>query len=187
MMVSGVTMKVLTFFAMALALGAACTKSGSDESNVGGQAPQDLFTEAAGYAVDTIPCQTDADCCVVFDACHSDGYIVGKNDRATVAALLAQAQQTATDCLACMNPAIQVYCSAQHTCTGDKIDCMTDPFYSQAASDHCGNLTVPDYCYGGGGSGQGGGSAGMGGAGGNTGFQGEGGAQPRIIGCGAGL
>ena len=177
--------RAFSCFGMLLLAAAACSKSNTDESGVGGQAAQDPYVQAAGYALDTIACQTDADCCVVFDGCHADGYIVGIDDRQTVASLLAQGSATATDCLDCMNPAIQVSCSAQHYCTGDKIDCMEDPFYSQAASDHCDSLSVPATC-GGGGAGASGGavSAGGGGAGGGNGFRNVGGASPRIIGCG---
>jgi len=176
-------MRISILLSVALVAFAACSKSSESTSGgtggAGGQSAAQFRSEAAALARDDIPCQTDADCCVVFDNCWDDGYVVGASDKDHAADLLAQAaaaEEAEQGCLACIPPAIQVRCSANKVCIAEAFSSCD---WEAGMQDHCGELTVPNGC-GGGGSGGVGGSAGGGGAGGAV----SGSGQFLIMGCG---
>ena len=102
--------------------------------------------QARSYALDNLSCSGDADCCVVFDGCMTEGLIVQAKDKDKVADLLAQAPKDM--CTACMNPPLQARCE-KSVCTGKIIQegatcdwSGLQPF----VTDHCGSVTVPTGC-----------------------------------------
>lgn len=113
----------------------ACSSSGSDTT--------DPRAEAAAFARNDIPCTTDADCCVVFDLCLNDGYVVAAKDKDKVASLVASADKSR--CTACIPPSTEVSCAPTGFCTGAKVEC-TGSFFSDGAKNHCGKLTLPTGC-----------------------------------------
>ena len=146
-------MRLRTFVPLALFSLVACSKADDSGSSAaggagtGGQSADVLYAQAASHARDDIACQSDADCCVVFDNCHSNGYVVGLADRDAVAGILEDAAAVATDCTMCMNPAIEVSCSPAKVCTAVEVSCPQVPsFYEQAAQDHCDSISIPAAC-----------------------------------------
>jgi len=103
----------------------------------------DPRSQATTLARDDLPCTTDADCCVVFDTCMNDGYVVASKDKNNVTSLLASADKSR--CTACIPPPTQVSCGPSGFCVGVKIEC-TSGFFSEGSKDHCGKLTLPTGC-----------------------------------------
>jgi hypothetical protein len=99
---------------------------------------------ASALARDDLSCTTDADCCVVFDLCINDGYIVSAKDKDKVAALLATADPS--DCNFCEPPPTQVSCAATGFCTGVKVDCTGSSLFKDGMKNHCGTLALPAGC-----------------------------------------
>ena len=101
----------------------------------------DPYQEALTYSHENIACTSDADCCVVFDDCNDTGMLVGKSDRQTVRGLLDSIHST--QCLACINPAVQASCDQGH-CVAQRLDDSAGgAFLSDARTDHCGKVAVP--------------------------------------------
>jgi hypothetical protein len=79
-----------------------------------------------------ISCNTDSDCCVAIDACHSIAYVVHAGD---------SLQIPQTNCNLCIAPPVQVWCSS------GKCQSATLPISPSTQSfmtDHCGSLALPD-------------------------------------------
>jgi hypothetical protein len=100
---------------------------------------KDQRAEALSYAREDIACTKDSDCCVVFDMCLNRGYVVGAADQATVANLIATADQTT--CNRCMPPPVEISCGASGFCVGTKLGCGHG---STASANHCGKVTTVD-------------------------------------------
>lgn len=126
--------------AMVLALAAVLVGGcSSDES----AAPDEARAQARLLARDDIACTTDADCCVVFDTCRNEGYVVSAGDREKAASFLGAAVKDT--CNRCITPSIQVYCGPQGVCTGAVVECAGIP-WDEGAADHCGKLAAPAGC-----------------------------------------
>jgi len=104
----------------------------------------DVRQQAAAFAREDIPCTADADCCVVFDGCRAEGYVVGAADKDKVRALLTSASSDM--CVNCIPPMIQVACGPNGTCVGQKIECTGSTFLQEGYADHCGKLSLPADC-----------------------------------------
>jgi len=132
--------------AMALCMLSACGSDdeGSSPSGTGGSAGTgNPRTQAAAFAREDIKCTQDSDCCVVFDGCTAEGYVVGATDQSAVRTLLTSAP--ADMCVNCIPPAVQVSCGPNGTCIGQKIQC-TDGLLEDAIKDHCGKVTLETGC-----------------------------------------
>jgi hypothetical protein len=103
----------------------------------------DPRTEATALARDDLPCTSDADCCVVFDGCLNDAYVVSAKDKDKVASLLASADKSR--CTGCIAPSTQVSCGPSGYCVGAKIEC-TGSLFSAGEVNHCGKLALPAGC-----------------------------------------
>ena len=99
--------------------------------------------QVASLARDDIACTSDADCCVVFDTCMNDGYVVSARDEVEAASLLASADQSR--CTACIPPATQVSCGPTGFCMGAKIEC-SGTLFQGGMKNHCGALAIPAEC-----------------------------------------
>lgn len=95
--------------------------------------------EALSYARENIACTQDSDCCVVFDMCMNQGYVVSAADRGTVAQLISTADQST--CNGCEPPPIEVTCGSAGFCIGARLACGWD---QAASTDHCGKVARPD-------------------------------------------
>jgi hypothetical protein len=124
---------------------AACASSDSGSGGAAGSAGSagDKRTQAATYARDDLSCIQDADCCVVFDSCRAQGYLVAAADKTVVSGLLGSAEDSS--CLKCIPPMIQAWCDAG-VCRAAKITC-TGSLPSEAMQTHCGKMpSLPTDC-----------------------------------------
>jgi hypothetical protein len=102
--------------------------------------------KARSYALDNLACSGDADCCVVFDGCVSEGLIVLATDRAKVTDLLQAAPKDV--CTDCMNPPVQARCE-KGVCAGKLVQEGSSCDWSGLqpfVADHCGAIAVPTGC-----------------------------------------
>ncbi len=127
----------------ATATGGAAGMAGASGTGGAAGSASDPRALAASLATDTIHCTQDSDCCVVFDMCRNEGYVVSSTDKAQVAGLLGSAPKDM--CTGCIPPAIQVSCGASGFCTGVKVDCASSLF-NDGMTDHCGSLNLPAGC-----------------------------------------
>lgn len=142
---------------MALALLAACSSDddgstpgtggsagASDSAGTAGSAGGDARAQAALFAREDLACTQDSDCCVVFDMCVNEGYLVAAKDKDAVKALLDSAPDDM--CTNCIPPAIQVSCGTSGFCVAGKVSCTSSSFFQEGMADHCGKLTLPADC-----------------------------------------
>jgi hypothetical protein len=117
---------VLSVSLTAFVVVACSTSDGNQKTPDGGT----IYTSAPPS---DIACNSDSDCCVAIDLCHSVSYVVHAGDSL-------QIPQTA--CNLCIAPAVQVWCS------GGKCQNAVVPFDSNTPqafmSDHCGPIAMPD-------------------------------------------
>ena len=116
---------------------------GSAGSAAGAAGTADTRVEARTYARDDLSCTQDSDCCVVFDYCVSQGYLVAAIDQAHVAELLKDAPQD--KCNLCIPPPIQASCDSG-ICKAVKISCTGSDMLGDATKNHCGKVTLPAGC-----------------------------------------
>jgi hypothetical protein len=117
--------------------------AGAGGSAAGAAGAADSRAQAATYARDDLPCTQDSDCCVVFDSCLAQGYLVAASDKTVVSGLLAAADRSA--CVNCIPPPIEAWCNAG-ICKAVKITC-TNSFPSDAMQSHCGKVSsLPSDC-----------------------------------------
>lgn len=126
--------------------GAAGTSGASGAAGTSGAAGAagDARAQAALFAREDLACTQDADCCVVFDMCVNEGYLVAAKDKDAVKGLLDSAPDDM--CTNCIPPAIQVSCGASGFCVAGKIECTSSTFLQEGMADHCGKLTLPSDC-----------------------------------------
>jgi hypothetical protein len=110
------------------------------------------LTKARAYASGNAACMTDADCCVVFDACVNQALVVGLADKDKVATLIAGFEAwvqspsggPAARCTGCIPPPVQLSC-VQQKCTGLELNIddfknpMSNPWVPWM-SNHCGAI-----------------------------------------------
>jgi len=78
-----------------------------------------------------VSCNSDSDCCVAVDTCHSVAYVVHAGD---------SLQIPQTDCNLCLAPPVQVWCES------GKCQSAVLPFSSDTEGlmgDHCGSVALP--------------------------------------------
>lgn len=93
--------------------------------------------DPAKYADGQAPCTTDADCCVVFDGCLAEAYVVGIADRDKLTELIAGLERDS--CKLCIPPAIELSCVAGK-CRGREIELGEE---WSLTKDHCGSQLEP--------------------------------------------
>jgi hypothetical protein len=106
-----------------------------------GERPQalDARLSATSISESVRDCETDADCCVVYDACRAQGLVVGMAGQDTVRQLLDDAPDD--KCLACIAPRVQVACVAG-VCVG-AIESLDAGIVAGLEQDHCGTIGIP--------------------------------------------
>ena len=103
----------------------------------GASTEPDARSRVLQYARDDLACTTDADCCVVFDQCRNQGYLVSAADQQKAADLIASADDSS--CTACITPPVDVRCGEAGYCVAERINCVSDPV---ASADHCGAVAA---------------------------------------------
>lgn len=125
------------------AAGSAAGGGGAAGGAAGAAGSGDARDRAKTYARDIISCGQDSECCVVFDMCRNEGYLVAAADQQTVKDLLAKADQSL--CTNCIPPPVQAWCN-MGTCKAVKTTCTSGTLVNDAMHDHCGKVALPAGC-----------------------------------------
>jgi len=113
-----------------LALSAACgNDSGGD----------DRRTELKALAQSDAPCTTSAECCVVFDGCHAQAFVVAKADYDKALDLVDQLDDSM--CVKCMSPPVELEC-VDGACVGRELD--FEEAIGANRAPHCGPADAVD-------------------------------------------
>jgi hypothetical protein len=102
--------------------GAACGGGGAGATSL-----QDLVVQPAA-------CTADADCCVVYELCQAQAYVVLATDYERAQTWAAEAPQES--CVRCIPPSVEVRC-VDGGCAGFELP-YDDPSYEVSRTDHCG-------------------------------------------------
>lgn len=81
------------------------------------------------------PCTTTADCCVVFEHCHSTAYVVGAGDFSRAEKLVSEVDDST--CNRCMAAPVELLC-VEGACVGRKLDFDDANDGNRVA--HCGTV-----------------------------------------------
>jgi len=95
--------------------------------------------ELRALAAKDAPCTSTAECCVVFEHCHSTAYVVGAGDFSRAKKLVSEVDDST--CNRCMAAPVELLC-VEGACVGRELD--LDDVNEGNRVAHCGTVEAPE-------------------------------------------